>query len=333
MKKRELTRKQKISHLVIFALVLFLVLESLSLLLVYGASDKDRVNNFNPRGIYMEQKDTIDVVAMGSSNYYSGLQPHTIWEEHGIPSFVWGESAQRIYEMTNNLRKIFRYQSPEVVLLEPNMIYRDTSSMAALNQKLKSYVSDVVPLFTLHINWKMLSPLKWDDWTFDRVCYSHGYRARFSVNAYTGGDWMKPTNEKMDVNPIAEKEFRKCIRLCKKNGAKVVIMPIPGPKEWNMARHNRVQEIADEEGAELLDLNLHMKEIGLDWKKDTVDNGYHLNIWGAEKVSRYVGDYLNSKFRMEDRRNDARYRQYQQENDIYLDALRERMKPLDKGKK
>lgn len=31
----------------------------------------------------------------------------------------------------------------------------------------------------------------------------------------------------------------------------------------------------------------------MDWSKDTPDKGTHLNIAGAEKVSRYLGSFIN----------------------------------------
>ena len=41
------------------------------------------------------------------------------------------------------------------------------------------------------------------------------------------------------------------------------------------------------------DLNLIYKDLGIDFEKDTADGGDHLNIYGAKKVSKYLGDYLN----------------------------------------
>ena len=38
------------------------------------------------------------------------------------------------------------------------------------------------------------------------------------------------------------------------------------------------------------------EEIGIDWSTDTYDGGVHLNVYGAEKLTRYFGEYLNEHF-------------------------------------
>ena len=45
-------------------------------------------------------------------------------------------------------------------------------------------------------------------------------------------------------------------------------------------------------------------EIGIDMQTDTYDAGLHLNIYGAEKLSRYFADILAGKYGVPDRRGD-----------------------------
>ena len=46
-------------------------------------------------------------------------------------------------------------------------------------------------------------------------------------------------------------------------------------------------------------------EIGLDWSRDTYDEGMHLNVYGAEKLTRYFGKILSEKYGIADRRSDS----------------------------
>lgn len=337
MKKRNLTFKQKLKNVLIFAIVLFLSLELLSWLLIRCGNYSDVLGNHNSWGIYAEKENTIDVAAFGSSNYYSGIQPFKMWEEHGITSYVCAEPSQRIYEMENNIKKVYRHQSPKVVVLEPNVIFKDKKNLTAMNYKLKSYAGRFIPLLTYHSKWKMLSPQRWGQWTTDMTCPSHGYAARFGKKAYKGKDWMGPSNEKEETSSLAVEELRKCIRFCKEKGSQVLLLPVPGPKEWNMKRYNLIRQIAEEEGAQLLDLNQKMDEMRLDWSKDTVDAGYHLNYWGAAKVTDYLGNFLTKNYQLEDHRNDPAYSQYQKEYDKYKEALQGKLdaikKEADKKKK
>ena len=56
-----------------------------------------------------------------------------------------------------------------------------------------------------------------------------------------------------------------------------------------------------------IDCNLHLDEMNFDWMHDTPDCGDHLNVFGAEKVSRYLGKYLKDNYNIPDRRKDGDY--------------------------
>ena len=64
-----------------------------------------------------------------------------------------------------------------------------------------------------------------------------------------------------------------------------------------------------------------MEEMGIDLSTDTYDGGIHLNVWGAEKYTRWLGAHLQDRGLVEDQRQDpvmaARYedlsRRYEQE--------------------
>ena len=53
-----------------------------------------------------------------------------------------------------------------------------------------------------------------------------------------------------------------------------------------------------------------MEELGLNWDEDTQDKGDHLNVYGAEKVTSYLGNYLEENYELEDHRNDPAYEEF-----------------------
>lgn len=322
---KQITFRKKIIHTIAFAVMLVLVLGVISQVLIYAGNTRSVVGNFNSHGIFAEKDHTIDVVAIGNSNYYSGLAANQMWEEHGITAYVWGEASQRIYETRHNLKKIFKHQSPKVVFLEPSCIFREKSTADNLSQKMKSNAAALFPVFTYHSRWRLLFPNRWNDWTTDMKCVGHGSKARLAVHGYKEKDWMKENKEKAEVNPLARRELEKCIQICKENGAIPVILAVPGPHDWDMKRYNTVKEIADAQGVELLDMNHHLEELKLDWKKDTPDGGYHLNYWGARKVTAFLGNYLAETQKLKDHRGDGAYRQWEEDCKIYDEALQQRL--------
>ena len=54
--------------------------------------------------------------------------------------------------------------------------------------------------------------------------------------------------------------------------------------------------------------------MNINWKKDTVAGGDHLNIKGAQKTTAYLGEYLKNEYGHPDRRGDQKYKQW--DNDV-----------------
>ena len=57
-------------------------------------------------------------------------------------------------------------------------------------------------------------------------------------------------------------------------------------------------------GIPYLDFNQKLKELGIDWKSDTLDKGDHLNLSGAHKVTDYMTMYLQEHYMLPDHRGD-----------------------------
>ena len=55
----------------------------------------------------------------------------------------------------------------------------------------------------------------------------------------------------------------------------------------------------------------------MDWNKDTTDKGYHMNVLGAEKISKCLGNYLKSQYQLPNHREDANYKQWEKDTQEY----------------
>ena len=71
--------------------------------------------------------------------------------------------------------------------------------------------------------------------------------------------------------------------------------------------HRRFEKEAKERGLEFVDLNCDLDRIGIDWKNDFYDKGDHVNVFGAEKITAYLGEYVLNEFDLEDHRGDPAY--------------------------
>ena len=80
-------------------------------------------------------------------------------------------------------------------------------------------------------------------------------------------------------------------------------------------------------------MNYLLKEIGINWKTDSLDQGDHLNFSGAEKVTKYLGNYLSEKYKLPDHRGDSAYAAWAEESRVYEEKATEILNKLRGDKK
>ncbi len=106
---------------------------------------------------------------------------------------------------------------------------------------------------------------------------------------------------------------------------KFVLINAPNLKNWNYEKHMGVQEYADKHGIDYVDMNLKNKEIGIDWLKDTRDQGDHLNFTGARKATRYLGQYLKEQNILMSHKNDKKYESWNECLKKYKKTIQEKV--------
>lgn len=75
--------------------------------------------------IAAERKDGIDLIVLGDSESYTSVSPMQLWKEQGMSSYVCGQPGQKVQETYFMLKTALQSQSPKVVLMETNLMFRD----------------------------------------------------------------------------------------------------------------------------------------------------------------------------------------------------------------
>lgn len=255
---------------------------------------KNNMENFGmeevtANGILGEKDNSIDVLVLGDSEAYSSIIPLQLWQDTGYTMYVCGSSAQTLGYTDTLLKRCFNNQSPKIVILETNAIYRKQSALNIF----ASRICEKFSIFKYHNRWKSLS---FNDF-YKEVEYTwtdenKGYRLSKTIAAASDTDYMNLT-DKEAVIPSANLFCIQTMKdFCDANGAKLVFVSTPSTKNWNMERHNGIAALALKLGCEYIDLNLMNDEISIDWSTDTRDKGDHLNYFGAKKVTAYLSEYL-----------------------------------------
>ena len=88
--------------------------------------------------------------------------------------------------------------------------------------------------------------------------------------------------------------------------------------DWDIERHNRVEKIAKENDITFFDFNMKdlMNEVDLLYAADTSRNN-HLNIYGAEKTTNYLGEYIKEHYDIEDKRGKDEYKHLDRQLEQY----------------
>lgn len=274
-------------------------------------------------GILAEPANTIDVAIVGDSESYSAISPLEMWKTYGITSYVCGTPGQRMEASWGFLKEIFKTQKPKIVMLETNELYRETSPANWLFKKMETYM----PVFHWHDRWKTL---KTSDFS-DEVSYTHiekykGFQICCISDSASDDSYMQPTDEKEAIPFLNQLILREIIHLCEQNGAQLVLVSIPSVKNWNMARHNAVTELANNLGIPFEDLNVKSDEVAITWSTDSRDKGDHVNYYGAVKISAYIGKWLNENAKLADHRSEDAYASWNEALTIYAEDVKNQQK-------
>ena len=120
-------------------------------------------------------------------------------------------------------------------------------------------------------------------------------------------------NKYQEISRTELKYFEKIADLCKENSIELISVEFPSIQTWNNSKKEKVEQIAKDNNVRFLDLHDVLDEIGIDWSKDTGDEGYHLNISGAEKISDYLGKFLSENYEFENYKNEEVYKSWEEE--------------------
>ena len=160
------------------------------------------------------------------------------------------------------------------------------------------------PVLRYHDRWNQLTSEDFTYW-FHRDTVSHnGYLMQTGVKPY-GAAYVEPPLADYAFGEDSWHYLDKMVRLCSEHGTQLVLIKAPSlsPVWWDQW-DAQIEEYADQHGLLYINMLDYQEEIGIDWNSDTYDAGLHLNVWGAEKLSRWFGYLLAEECGIPDRRSE-----------------------------
>ncbi len=272
-----------------------------------------------------------DVLFIGDCEVYESFIPAVLWEEYGISSYVRGGAQQLVWHSYYLLEDALRYETPKVVVfnvlaLKYGVPQREAYNRMALDgmewspvkvEAIKAAMTDeedfltyVFPFFRYHSRFGELSR---EDLTYafrDKPTVSDsGYLMQTAVVPHDPADDLPPlTPESYTLPESAMDYLDRMADLCREKGIELILVKAPTNNwryHWFDEWDARICDYAEERGLSYYNLIDDAEAMGLDMSTDSYDGGVHLNVWGAEKLTRYFGAILADSDRAPDRREDA----------------------------
>ena len=273
-----------------------------------------------------------DVIFVGSSTVFSGINPQVLWESQGISSFVRANASQPMWISYYMVEDAIKCNKPDLVCIDTTFIkygddfVEEPSSRKAIDgmrlsgskiQCIKASMGEdekmleyIIPLFRFHTRWK---EFKWEDieyaW-YNKPVTINGFIEDNDVEAAADKELLY-TADARDISPKNIEYLKKTIELCQNNGIKVFVFKMPShSSNWNDDFDRQINDIVSGYGVDYLNFDSLNDDIGIDYNTDTPDGGSHLNSSGAYKFSVYLAKYLKDNYGLNDRRNDTSYTKY-----------------------
>lgn len=288
---------KKIKNILIFIVGFIIVVFLLSQLLKPKDNTEAAGMDYpSSKVIYTLDKDTIDVLYVGSSLVYSSISPVKIYENTGITGYDLSYPSQTIFESLFFLRDALKTQKPKIVMLESDTLFTYYSATSAAKRE----VENAIPMVKYHNRWKNLTLRDLNP----KVEYTNmnnlmGFRYQNTKKDIEGEN--DPTA--ISIGRVADFYVDLIKKECDKVGAKLIIISMPS-KNYSIERVNATKTFANNKELDYINLN---DLVDIDWESETIDNGMHLNYKGAYKVSNYVGKYLQTTGLFVNHKNDSKY--------------------------
>lgn len=289
-----------------------------------------------------------DVIFLGDCEVYANFSPMELYRNNGITAYVRGTPQQLVWMSYYVAEETFRYETPRVLVFNVNaMRYSEPVSEAynrlnidqmrwstskvgiilASMTEGEGFLSYVFPILRYHSRFDKLTQEDFS-WLFRvRNNTFNGYQLHTEV-VPEGTFPVKKVLPDYQFGEVCYEYLDKIRLLCEENGTELILVKAPSLYPyWYDEYDAQIEDYAAEHGLSFYNFLERSEEIGLDFSKDTYDGGYHLNLSGAVKLSRYFGDILAEGHGVEDHRQDPETASvYDQKLQVYDEAIAERMK-------
>ncbi len=269
----------------------------------------------SPNHFYGAERNSVDMVFVGSSHQYCSVDTNILNDEYGFNSMLLSSSSQNFKSSYFAVMEAIRLQHPQTIVLEMHAACLETDEQTKME---KHVLLDSMP---------NLSPVKWEAVraTGDPLYYYY-YPISVFHEAWMDFKWshlvlpeMKlgdrtysfkstehveledlpvvPEDQAAEMSEPMQFWLEKIISACRENDVELVMYTVPyqAEAEEQMA-FNGLYTLAAEYGLSYFNLFHEIDDIGIDISSDFKDAG-HFNCRGQEKFTRYIAENILTAYK------------------------------------
>lgn len=319
-----------------FSLILFMCINTVNHILVpkffveddwpYSATDV---------GFYEIEKNTVDVLFLGSSHAATFYIPQELYNNYGITSYNLSSGQQDMLTTYYWIKEALRFQHPRAIIIETCMLFPyDTTQplnvpeantrkafdymkwsevkVNAINDicridENQSLLSYYLPNIRYHQRWKSLNN---DDFSLERILSEKhfemkGYIALADRYTVTGEPFGSDTTvDAAEPVPVMKEYMDKIVELCKEEGISLILTTNPTTTP-SVQKYNMLSTYAASNDIWYIDFNEKntYQDVAYNYETDNADY-VHGNIDGAIKITNYIGRLLCEQCDIADRESE-----------------------------
>ena len=302
---------------------------------------------------YKQPRDSIDVLVVGTSIGYAGVNTNVLWEEYGIAAYDLCSAEQPFWITYYQLKEALKTQRPKVILLDakPAIYTQDYSKKGRIILSTYGILSPENRIGAIKASLENQSKLR--DYVLMFPVLHNRYKQDFEAdmlafppdNGGRGENWKGFIEEdnveqhnrpsfvwnsvKRNINAREEEYVRKIFELAHEENIPLFVVCLPNPDYnndhmymnylWSIAEEYNVSGIDGEIGINYNDVNLRF---GLRYSSCFAD-WQHLNVKGSIVFSKKLGQDLKDRYDLPDRRGDETYETWQAAADEWYARLSE----------
>lgn len=267
-----------------------------------------KVGNFD-----LIEKNSMDVIVLGSSHAYCSIDNLLLKEKYGIESYTLATQQQSVKLNYYYFQEMLKTQSPEVVVVELFMVGRvngyqsddilhDAIDVLPMSMNKIQMIEDAVPedkrmehyfpIIKYHTRWKELT---WDDFSFDYKSWVDEERGfvRLKQVYQTELDLSLSLGRVRELTAEELEYLGKIENLAAENNIKLIYLYAPYPMDGNGVDYAyTLEQYAKSKGILYLNGYELLTELNYDGATDFCDEYGHLNESGAIKLTHYLAQFL-----------------------------------------